>query len=174
MVRDRTGPCSATDCRDSEPACSQQSPLRERDPTQPSRSVHMPSFLDAPRLSPRDVARAADELRKHAWPVAERPDPPKLFYLSVRTKYFLVLGGSLAWTVLSIWLSLPWLRELSRVLGAPLALFVIAFIAYFPGFMNAFLVGTILADRRPQRRTAMRYPPVTVLVACYNEGASIH
>jgi biofilm PGA synthesis N-glycosyltransferase PgaC len=133
----------------------------------------MLTFPDAPRPSPAQVANAADELRRHAWPVAERPDSPKLFYLSVRTKYFLVLSCSLAWTVLSIWLSLPWLRELSRVLGAPLALFVIAFIAYFPGFMNAFLVGTILADRRPQRRTAMRYPPVTVLVACYNEGANI-
>jgi len=133
----------------------------------------MLSPLDFTRADPDRVARAADELRKHAWPVAERPDPPKAFYLTVRTKYFIVLGCSLAWTLLSVGLSLPWLRELSRVLGGPLALFVIAFIAYFPGFMNAFLVGTILADRRPQRRTAMRYPPVTVLVACYNEGASI-
>jgi len=133
----------------------------------------MLSPLDFTRADPDRVARAADELRKHAWPVAERPDPPKAFYLTVRTKYFIVLGCSLAWTLLSIGLSLPWLRELSGVLGGPLALFVIAFIAYFPGFMNAFLVGTILADRRPQRRTAMRYPPVTVLVACYNEGASI-
>ena len=133
----------------------------------------MLSPLDFTRADPDRVARAADELRKHAWPVAERPDPPRAFYLSVRTKYFIVLGCSLAWTLLSIGLSLPWLRELSGVLGGPLALFVIAFIAYFPGFMNAFLVGTILADRRPQRRTAMRYPPVTVLVACYNEGASI-
>ena len=133
----------------------------------------MLSPSDAPHSGPRRVACAADELRRHAWPVAERPDPPTLFYLTVRAKYFIVLGCSLAWTLLSIWLSLPWLRELSRVLGGPLALFVIAFIAYFPGFMNAFLVGTILADRRPQRRTAMRYPPVTVLVACYNEGANI-
>jgi len=133
----------------------------------------MLSPLDFTRADPDRVARAADELRKHAWPVAERPDPPKAFYLTVRTKYFIVLGCSLAWTLLSIGLSLPWLRELSGVLGWPLALLVIAFIAYFPGFMNAFLVGTILADRRPQRRTAMRYPPVTVLVACYNEGASI-
>jgi biofilm PGA synthesis N-glycosyltransferase PgaC len=133
----------------------------------------MRSLLNSPILSPSQVARAANELRAHAWPVADQPDPPKLIYFTVRTKYFVVLACSLAWALLSILLSLPWLRELSRVLGFPLALFVIAFIAYFPGFMNAFLVGTILADRRPQRRTAMRYPPVTVLVACYNEGASI-
>jgi len=133
----------------------------------------MSSLPDTRALRPDLVARAADELRAHAWPVAEKPELPKLFYLTVRTKYFVVLACSFAWTLFSIVLSLPWLRELSRVLGWPLALFVIAFIAYFPGFMNAFLVGTILADRRPQRRTAMRYPPVTVLVACYNEGPNI-
>ncbi len=131
------------------------------------------SLPDTRVLDSGQVARAADELRAHAWPVAEKPDLPRRFYLTVRTKYFVVLACSFAWTLFSIALSLPWLRELSRVLGWPLALFVIAFIAYFPGFMNAFLVGTILADRRPQRRTAMRYPPVTVLVACYNEGPNI-
>jgi biofilm PGA synthesis N-glycosyltransferase PgaC len=133
----------------------------------------MSLLSDSPALNSDLVARAADGLRAHAWPVAKRPDPPKMFYFTVRAKYFIVLLCSLAWTLLSVWLSLPWLRELSQVLGWPLAVFVIAFIAYFPGFMNAFLVGTILADRRPQRRTAMRYPPVTVLVACYNEGANI-
>ena len=133
----------------------------------------MPTLLDTPNLSPDQVARAADELRAHAWLVVEPPDQPRAFYFTVRTKYFLVLCMSLAWAALSVWLSLPWLRELSRALGFPLALFVIAFIAYVPGFMNAFLVGTILADRRPQRRTAIRYPPVTVLVACYNEGPNI-
>ena len=58
----------------------------------------MLSPLDFTRADPDRVARAADELRKHAWPVAERPDPPRAFYLTVRTKYFIVLGCSLAWT----------------------------------------------------------------------------
>lgn len=135
--------------------------------------VPMSSLSETRALDPHQVARVADELRAHAWPVAEKPDPPRWFYFTVRTKYFIVLACSLAWTLASVVLSLPWLGELSRILGWPLALFIIAFIAYLPGFMNAFLVGTILADRRPQRRTAMRYPPVTVLVACYNEGPNI-
>src|SRR3546814_5259505 len=50
---------------------------------------------------------------------------------------------------------------------------LITFIAYVPGFMNAFLISTILLDRRPVRRVPMHYPPVTVLVACYNEGGNI-
>src|SRR3546814_12354971 len=39
--------------------------------------------------------------------------------------------------------------------------------------MNAFLISTILLDRRPVRRVPMHYPSVTVLVACYNEGGNI-
>src|SRR3546814_6507995 len=39
--------------------------------------------------------------------------------------------------------------------------------------MNAFLISTILLDRRPVRRVPVHYPSVTVLVACYNEGGSI-
>src|SRR3546814_10904277 len=50
---------------------------------------------------------------------------------------------------------------------------LITFIAYVPGFMNAFLISTILLDRRPVRRVPMHYPSVTVLVACYNEGGNI-
>src|SRR3546814_6503916 len=39
--------------------------------------------------------------------------------------------------------------------------------------MNAFLISTILLDRRPVRRVPAHYPSVTVLVACYNEGGNI-
>ena len=95
------------------------------------------------------------------------------FYVSVRMKFLLVLAGSLAWAGLSVVLSLPWLNGLAEVIGFGLALFVIAFIAYVPGFMNAFMVGSILADRRPQRRPVREYPDVCVLVASYNEAASI-
>jgi len=122
-----------------------------------------------------------------------RGRPGRRFHLSVRAKYFFVLFCSLAWVVTSMALSLPWLQDLADVIGFPLALFAIASIAYLPGFMNAFLIGTILSDRRPPRRRLMAYradvpllpgqppqprlavssPPVSVLVACYNEGENI-
>jgi len=39
--------------------------------------------------------------------------------------------------------------------------------------MNAFMLGTILTDRRPPRIAPRSYPPLTVLVAAYNEALSI-
>jgi biofilm PGA synthesis N-glycosyltransferase PgaC len=95
------------------------------------------------------------------------------FYLPVKLKFAIALAAAGAWAGLSIWLSAPWLEDLARAIGWPAAVFIIAFIAYVPGFMNAFLVSTILLDRRPSRALPSSYPSVTVLVACYNEAATI-
>lgn len=111
------------------------------------------------------------------------PEPPvpapvpvpefRRFYVPIRLKYVLVLAVALAWAGLSVKLSQPWLHELSAHVGFALALVVIMFIAYVPGFMNAFLIGSILADRRPRLRRFERLPDVCVLVACYNEAENI-
>ncbi len=113
-----------------------------------------------------------------AWPLEPAIEPPQPaprrgFYLPVPLKFGLALTIAIAWTLLSIRLSLPWLTDLSRLVGRPLAIGMITFIAYVPGFMNGFLISTILLDRRPPRRRPDQYPAVTVLVACYNEGANI-
>jgi biofilm PGA synthesis N-glycosyltransferase PgaC len=100
------------------------------------------------------------------------PARPRI-YVPVAAKFFLILGLAAAWMAFSVWLSLPWLRELSATFGFSLALLSIAFIAYVPGFMNAFLIGSILGDRRPVRRPVLRYPATCVLVACYNEQENI-
>lgn len=95
------------------------------------------------------------------------------FYVPVPVKFVLVLTFALAWMGVSILLSRPWLQGLSVVLGFAAAVFVIAFIAYVPGFMNAFLIGSILADRRPRRRAITEFPDICVLVASYNERDTI-
>ncbi|GAB3726692.1 glycosyltransferase [Luteimonas pelagia] len=99
--------------------------------------------------------------------------PTRGFYLPVRVKFALALLIAVAWCALSVWLSLRWLDDLSALLGRPLAIFVITFIAYVPGFMNAFLLSSIMLDRRPERRRLDRYPGIAVLVACYNESDNI-
>lgn len=105
-------------------------------------------------------------------PVPTTP-PRRRFYVPLRVKYTLILLFAVAWMGLSVKLSQPWLDELSKPLGFGLAVFVIAFIAYVPGFMNAFLVGSILSDRRPVRRAFETLPDICVLVASYNESGNI-
>lgn len=132
----------------------------------PTRPVATEAASIAVDPSSVGAAKAAD-------PVSLDPRPDyRRFYVSVRVKYLLVLVVALLWAGLSIRLSAPWLHELAKPIGFALALFVIAFIAYVPGFMNAFLIGSILADRRPRVRASIVPPDVCVLVACYNEGGT--
>ena len=102
--------------------------------------------------------------------------PPKVRrrrYYPVRLKFGIAVTVALLWTMLSVWLSEPWVDELGAVTHPLFALFAITFIAYVPGFMNAFLVATLLLDRRPRRRQLDSYPGITVLIAAYNEADAI-
>jgi biofilm PGA synthesis N-glycosyltransferase PgaC len=94
-------------------------------------------------------------------------------YLSVYAKFALAFALSIAWTALSTVLSLPWLHDLASLAGWPLAIFVVAGIALLPGMMNAFLVASLLLDRRPPRQSLVEYPGISILVAAYNEESSI-
>lgn len=95
------------------------------------------------------------------------------FYLPVPVKFGLSVLIAVLWTSLSIWLSARWLHELAQVTGWVFALIAIGFIAYVPGFMNAFLISTLLFDRRPPFKRVETMPGLTVLVAAYNEAAGI-
>ena len=94
-------------------------------------------------------------------------------YLTVKVKFILSLSFAFAWMGASVWLSLPWYRDLSDVIGIFFAYFFITFIAIVPGFMNAFVVIALLLDKRPPVLPEQSYPPVTILVAAYNEANSI-
>lgn len=130
------------------------------------------------------VADLQDVLRGELFASTTTPAPPLVLlpsraadgrgvYIPVLIKFLISLTMAIAWTSFSVWASMPWLDELAHIIGRALAIFVIAFIAYVPGFMNAFLITTILLDRRPERRIPDHYPNLSILVACYNESASI-
>ena len=116
----------------------------------------------------------AGTLRERYRP-GERPRQPAAWrpYVPVPVKYSLALLFATLWTAASVWLSIPWLDGLSAIFGRAWALIAITFIAYVPGFMQAFLLATIGMDRRPPLREPAHYPPLTVLIACYNEAENI-
>ncbi|QNP44432.1 glycosyltransferase family 2 protein [Sphingomonas daechungensis] len=65
------------------------------------------------------------------------------------------------------------MRDLAELTNPFLALWTLTFVAFVPGFMNAFLATSLLLDRRPPRRTPLSYPGVTILIAAYNEEAGL-
>jgi biofilm PGA synthesis N-glycosyltransferase PgaC len=103
--------------------------------------------------------------------IAQRHDAQ--FYVSVRLKFLISLAVALLWTTLSVFLARPWMRDLALVTDPLFALWSLTFIAFVPGFMNAFLATSLLLDRRPKRLRIAAYPGVTILIAAYNEEAGI-
>src|SRR6187551_2471598 len=104
---------------------------------------------------------------------AAQPRGRPRIYISVTAKFVIALTAAFAWVMLSIHLSRPWMQALSEETHPLFALFAITFIAYVPGFMNTFLVASLLLDQRPGRRQPAAYPPLTILVAAYQEEAAI-
>jgi len=96
-----------------------------------------------------------------------------LRYVPVRVKFAVALIVACAWLALSTWLAQEWMRELAAITAWPIAFFVVAGIALVPGFMTAFLAASLLLDRRPLRVTPNAHPGISILIAAYNEGASI-
>jgi biofilm PGA synthesis N-glycosyltransferase PgaC len=94
-------------------------------------------------------------------------------YVTIKVKFVIFLTMGFTWMAVSIWLSLPWYEDLSREIGWPLAFFLISFIAIVPGFMNAFVICSLLLDKRPEILREQHYPPITILIAAYNEAADI-
>jgi biofilm PGA synthesis N-glycosyltransferase PgaC len=104
---------------------------------------------------------------------AERPTSNAPFYLGIRGKFAFACFASGAWLVITVLIALPWIAELSSLIGFTFALLAVGGIALVPGFMNAFLIASLLLDRRPTRMQPSRYPAISILIAAYNEEASI-
>lgn len=77
------------------------------------------------------------------------------------------------WALFSTWLAQRWIDELASHTGLPLAWGIVAGIALIPGFMNAFLLASLALDDRPGHVQLLRYPGLTILIAAYNEQATI-
>jgi biofilm PGA synthesis N-glycosyltransferase PgaC len=130
-------------------------------------------MFDQNTVTGLEINEADEAIRPNVVPIRPTERKEAGLYVPLRIKFLLVLAFAITWSSLSVWLSLPWLNELSLLFGVPFALVTIAFIAYVPGFMNAFLIGSIVSDRRPKRQPVLDYPDLCVLVACYNEQDNI-
>lgn len=94
-------------------------------------------------------------------------------YISVTAKFMLSVIFGCLWVTASVWLSLPWVRDLAGTTGAVTAWILVFLVAYLPGFIVAFLSMSLLLDRQPALRNASTGGAVTVIIAARNEEATI-
>jgi len=88
---------------------------------------------------------------------------------SRRLVFFSSLLFASLWLLFSVWVSLPWLADLGDLLHPVFALIILTFMAYVPGFMNAFLLSSLVFRPAPLTRSPKQWPGVSVLIAAYQE-----
>lgn len=115
-------------------------------------------------MSQRDEASSVSAPTKH-----------KKFYLSVRAKFIISLVFALAWVAFSAFIARAWYYDLADFAGPVAAVLIICGIAFIPGFMNAFLIMSLLLDRQPELgELGIVDEPMTVLIAAYNEEERLY
>lgn len=100
--------------------------------------------------------------------MANRP-----IYLPVRIKLILASLVALGWFSVSFLLAGYWVDQLATLVGPVAAWLIIAGIALIPGLANAFLIAGLLLDRRPEYARTEGFPPVSVLIAAFDEERTI-
>ncbi|MGE8206545.1 glycosyltransferase family 2 protein [Heyndrickxia sp. NPDC080065] len=98
----------------------------------------------------------------------------KKYYLTVKFKFWASHFIALIWMVFSICISYPWIADLAKIVTFPIAVIIITGIAYIPGYLNAFLIMSLLFDKQPVVKDEFPIDPVTILIAAYNEEKSIY
>jgi biofilm PGA synthesis N-glycosyltransferase PgaC len=125
-------------------------------------------------MAPGDSSRAQTGVLAELAPTDEREVIlGRPFYLPVKAKFAIASGTAIVWVVLSFYLARPWLDDLSQVIGDVPAFLAILFIAFIPGFLNAHILTSIVLDKPPPLPLDISYPPLSILIAAYNEASNI-
>lgn len=90
------------------------------------------------------------------------------YYISTTSKFFIANFFAAAWFTVSIHICLYWIGFLSNRIGTFLAWETVLFIALIPGYLNIFLLISLLLDKPPKLNYQVSYPKVTILIAVYN------
>jgi len=94
-------------------------------------------------------------------------------YIPVTIKFVLAQIGAILWVLFSFWIALPWISGLDSVIGPVPTILIILGVAVLPGYISGFVFFSVLLDHRPALTKIGHYPPVSILIAAYNEEHTI-
>src|SRR5437868_9840305 len=67
-------------------------------------------------------------------------------YVSVAAKFWISFAFAVVWVTASVWLSLPWLHDLSDYITIGGAIIAVALVAYIPARLMSFMAMSLLLD----------------------------
>jgi biofilm PGA synthesis N-glycosyltransferase PgaC len=95
-------------------------------------------------------------------------------YVKVKIKFVLSLLVSFAWIAVATYLAIPWFYDIAAQLGSVLAVIIILTLAIIPGWAMSFVISSLCFDKRPNyKEKVFNAPPLTLLIAAYNEENNI-
>ncbi len=96
-------------------------------------------------------------------------------YISVKIKFVISILLAISWSVFSFFIAEKWIDDIAELTNLIVAWFIIFGIAIIPGFMNAFLVSSLLFDKRPKRKdfSNLKFPSISILISAFNEEKNI-
>lgn len=148
-----------------------QESLQAKAPLETNQSASaIPSDETAWR-QPSGLARWSAPTSTLAWPQWEHGKRP--YYLPVKGKFLVSTAIATLWVTVSWYLAQSWISDLSHVTGYFAAVLIIFFIALLPGFLNAHILSSVILDRPPDLPRLLDYPPISLLIAAYNEEQNI-
>jgi poly-beta-1,6-N-acetyl-D-glucosamine synthase len=96
------------------------------------------------------------------------------YYLNVNSKFIISLVIALLWTIFCILISVNWIIDIANLTNLALSLIIITCIAYIPGYLNIFLVVSLLLDRQKSLLDNDADDDVTIVIPAYNEEKNIY
>ena len=95
-------------------------------------------------------------------------------HFSTKHKLAASIVLALCWFLFSLYISFSWIERLAHIFNSFIAYSLVMGIALIPGFFNIFLVTSLIFDNRPKHNFSIyRLPPISILVAAYNEEECI-
>jgi biofilm PGA synthesis N-glycosyltransferase PgaC len=88
-------------------------------------------------------------------------------------KYTASLTITFVWFYFSLYLAYPWIVEVANTIGVFNAVFIIGGICLVPALTMSFVYSILVLNRLRHPKYIDEYPPVSILIASFNEELSI-
>ena len=93
--------------------------------------------------------------------------------MKLKQKYLLSYLYSFLWLLFSLYFAIPWIENVSEYMPLWIAWILISGMALIPGVAMSFINISLLLDKRPEYKLDGDLPPISILIAAYNEQDTI-
>ena len=95
--------------------------------------------------------------------------------MNLYTKYIISFLFAITWLFVSVYLSIPWIDEIAHYFGYFFAWTIVTGISFIPGIALSFIGLSLYLDNRPKyKKKIQEFPPISILIAAYNEEECIY